>query len=308
MTNYLVGTGGWAYFCVPGKNSLESYSKIFNFVEVNFTFYEYPKEKMVENWRQKVPEDFTFSIRCHQDLTHRIGFRPVDEAYEVLYKMIDYCNLLKTPYLVLETPASYILNSVTAKQAQEFFSSVNLKKLRLVWELRAPLTNHAVDVMQKFNIISCVDLSKQPINTQTDVVYSRLFGKGKHNLYQFTDEELIEIDNRASEIEPKTVILSFHGARMHSDAARFKGYALTGKFMQATNTVGIESAKTVLQDDAKFPVSKWHLIEQQGWKVVDLTENQRVHFSQLLQDIPNKTYKDINEVVQALEASEYGRK
>ena len=43
VTEYLVGTGGWAYFTVPNKQSLKAYSEIFNFVEVNYTFYEYPQ-------------------------------------------------------------------------------------------------------------------------------------------------------------------------------------------------------------------------------------------------------------------------
>ncbi len=42
----------------------------------------------------RVPADFTFSVRCHQDLTHRIGLKPVDEAYEVFYKMKAYCDAL----------------------------------------------------------------------------------------------------------------------------------------------------------------------------------------------------------------------
>ncbi len=105
LTDYLVGTGGWAYFNVPGEPRLKAYSQVFNFVEVNYTFYEYPDTRMVAEWRRMVPEDFTFTVRCHQDLTHRIGLKPVDKAYEVLGRMVFYCGLLEAPFLVLETPA-----------------------------------------------------------------------------------------------------------------------------------------------------------------------------------------------------------
>jgi hypothetical protein len=37
LKEYLIGAGGWAYFQVPGVNSLAAYSKVFNFVEVNST-------------------------------------------------------------------------------------------------------------------------------------------------------------------------------------------------------------------------------------------------------------------------------
>jgi uncharacterized protein YecE (DUF72 family) len=84
LTDFLVGTGGWAYFKVQNKPSLKAYSEVFNFVEVNYTFYQYPNTRLVEGWRKTVPKDFTFSVRCHQDLTHKIGLKPVDEAYQVL--------------------------------------------------------------------------------------------------------------------------------------------------------------------------------------------------------------------------------
>ena len=47
MIDYLVGTGGWSYFNVPNKPRLRVYSEIFNFVEVNYTFYEYPSIQTV---------------------------------------------------------------------------------------------------------------------------------------------------------------------------------------------------------------------------------------------------------------------
>ena len=134
MPDFLVGTGGWAYFKVPNKPSLKAYSEVFNFAEVNYTFYEYPDIRLVENWRKTVPKDFTFSVRCHQDLTHKIGLKPIDEAYYVLGQMVTYCRILEAPFLVLETPASCIINEDVIDNAKNFFGSANLKGVRLVWE------------------------------------------------------------------------------------------------------------------------------------------------------------------------------
>jgi uncharacterized protein YecE (DUF72 family) len=114
----LIGTGGWAYFNVPGKNSLQAYSELFNFVEVNHTFYEYPHPRVVEKWRRAVPSEFKFAVRCHQDLTHRIGLKPLDEAYAVLAKMSTYCEILDSPFLVLETPASYTFDEESVEAAR----------------------------------------------------------------------------------------------------------------------------------------------------------------------------------------------
>jgi len=155
LPDYFIGTGGWAYFKVPNKPSLEAYSEVFNFVEVNFTFYQYPTIQQVEGWRRTVPKDFTFSVRCHQDLTHKIGLKSVDEAYHVLGQMVTYCKILDSPFLVLETPSSYILNNKSITEAKDLFASANLHGVRLAWEIRAPMTEQIINLFADFNIINC---------------------------------------------------------------------------------------------------------------------------------------------------------
>jgi uncharacterized protein YecE (DUF72 family) len=301
LTDYLIGTGGWAYFKVPGKSSLEAYSEVFYFAEVNYTFYDYPDFRRVKRWRKAVPEDFTFAVRCHQDLTHRIGLKPVDEAYYVLSQMVAYCEVLEAPFLVMETPARYAMNQEEVDRARDFLSSSNLVGIRLVWEMRTPMTPAVIDLMRDFNIVHCVDLSREKPSFKSDVVYSRLFGKGKHNIYQFTDDELAEIDQNAESGGHKVVALSYHGVRMNTDAARFMQYKKTGRFMPVTSFTGVDSVRAVLSEDVEFPSSKALLIERQGWKVVDVTLDKRVHLADLLSDIPEKTYDSIDEVAAALE-------
>jgi uncharacterized protein YecE (DUF72 family) len=302
LTKHLVGTGGWAYFKVPNKPSLKAYSEVFNFVEVNYTFYEYPDMQMVEQWQRTVPEDFTFAVRCHQDLTHRIGLKPVDEAYYVLSRMIAYCGILDAPFLVLETPASYVMNQEEVVRARDFLSSSNLRGVRLVWEVRAPVTAMVVDLLRDFNAIQCVDLSIETPSLESDIVYTRLFGKGKHNIYQFTDKELLAVDQEIESISPRIATLSYHGVRMNTDATRYIQYKKTGTFIPVTSFTGVDSARAVLSEDAHFPSSKSELIENQGWKVIDLTLDERVHLSELLSKVPDKTYNSVDEVTEALEA------
>ena len=302
MTDYFVGTGGWAYFKVSGKTSLKAYSRVFNFVEVNYTFYEYPDLRMVERWRRTVPESFTFAVRCHQDLTHRVGLRPVDEAYYVLGQMLTVCRILDSPFLILETPASYVMDKKAVDTAREFFSASTLQSVRLVWELRAPLTAIVAELMRDLNVIQAIDLSKETPSVESSILYSRLFGKGEHNIYQFTDEELLDVDQKIESASPRVAALSYHGVRMNVDAARFMQYKKTGKFLPITEFTGIDSARSVLSEDAEFPMSKSELIKHQGWKVIDLTLEKRIRLSQLLSRVPEKTYNSVDEVAEALEA------
>jgi uncharacterized protein YecE (DUF72 family) len=301
LTDYLIGTGGWAYFKVPDKPPLKAYSDIFNFVEVNYTFYEYPDTGLVEKWRRTVPSTFTFSVRCHQDLTHRIGLKPVDEAYNVLARMVNYCNILDSPFMILETPASYVISHEEAKNARDLLFSFNFRDVNLVWEIRSPLTEEALNLMQDFNIIECVDLSIKTPSVESNTVYSRLFGKGKHNVWQFTDNELLNVDHEVENINPQIAALSYHGVKMNMDAARYMQYKKTGEFVPITDFTGVDSARVVLAEDTMFPLSKSALIENQGWKVIDLTLDKRVHLAELLVNIRDKTYNSVDEVAEALE-------
>jgi hypothetical protein len=208
--------------------------------------------------------------------------------------------VLRSQYLVLETPAKYVIESENLHRAKDFFSSLNLDGIKLVWEYRAPMTPTVTNLMEDFGIIHCVDLSKENPSYNSDVTYSRLFGKGQQNIYQFADSELVEIDQKAQATRSKTVILSYHGVRMNSDAVRFKEYKRTGSFIPVTAFTGADSAKAVLAEDAKFPITKSELIVEQGWKVIDASQDRRVHLSEVLIKIPDKTYSSLNEVMSEL--------
>lgn len=134
----------------------------------------------------------------------------------------------------------------------------------------------------------------------SDILYTRLFGHGVHNLYQFDDPGLLQIERRINESRRPTYI-TFHGAKMYTDAARFKVYENKGIFPNITKTTGLASLKTVLEEDAQFPATKSELIERQGWKVFDMTGTEHVHASVLLEKLHEKNYAGIEEVIRALE-------
>lgn len=306
MTRYLIGAGGWAYFRVPGLHPLKAYSKAFNFVEVNSTFYETPNVKLVESWRKLVPPDFEFTVRCNKALTHKHKFQRTPEAYEILEKMITICKILKAQILHLQTPPTFQLTDPNADLVRNFVSTTSLKGVRLALELRGsePHFNpYFLKMMHDLNMIHSVDLAndEEPAY-HSDILYSRLFGKGTHNIYQPTDEELRKIDKKTSKGDHKTIAVSFHFVRMYKDAARLKTYKETGKFPMVTKSTGLHSLEEVLSEDARLPSNKAELIRHQGWKLIDLTKTERVHASSLLQKLEERTYNNISEIVQTLES------
>jgi hypothetical protein len=154
--------------------------------------------------------------------------------------------------------------------------------------------------MRDLGIIHCVDISREMPAVESDILYTRLFGHGEHNLYQFDDAELLQIDRSLKVRAGNNVYLTFHGARMYSDAARLKVYEKTGTFPKITKAIGLASLKSVLEEDAVFPTTKSELIEKQGWKVFDLTEKEHVHARLLLEKMPEGKYASMDEVIKVL--------
>jgi len=307
LPEYLIGAGGWAYFQIPGLHPLAAYSKAFNFVEVNSTFYEIPPLKQAEKWRKIVPQDFQFTVRAHQTMTHKHRLQPKPETLETFEKLRKICKILKAEIIHFQTPPSLKTKQESIRNIQDFLSTISLGKMRIALETRgtspSKLPSELIKTMQEHNIIHCTDLSKGEMPAcEANILYSRLFGKGHHNIYQPTDEELKEIDKKASKGNFEKVILSFHFVRMYKDAARLKIYKQTGKFPRITKSTGLTSLEQVLQEDAKFPAKKQKLIQSQGWKLFDLTREKRIHARDLLQKLPEKTYNNINEVIQTLQS------
>ena len=299
-----IGTGGWAYFKVPGMDSLVAYSKAFDFVEVNSTFYQIPKMETVKSWRRRVPEDFEFSVRCHKSITHQHFLEPTSEVIETFNTMIEICHYLRSDFLHILSPPKMEFNREKIKSIRDLFSTIELRGVRLVWEVRGQkneLDQEVVKIMEDYDIVHCIDLSTQNPQIESDVLYTRIFGKGHHNVYQFTDDELAEIYGKAKDSKPKRVRKAIHAARMYKDAARLKIFHLTGKFPRVTKNLGVLSLKEVLMEDTKFPITKEELVEKQGWKVIDLTETERVHASFLLEKLPEKIYQRVGEIIKELQ-------
>jgi uncharacterized protein YecE (DUF72 family) len=309
LTEYLIGTGGWAYFQIPRVHSLSAYSKAFNFVEVNSTFYQIPPLREVETWRRLVPSDFQFTVRANKAITHKYKLQPNPEAFRTFEKMEQICMILNASILHLQTPPRFVFTDNSVNNLRDFLSSINLGRLRLALEIRgtAPtrLPPKLVKAMQDYNMIHSVDLSKgETPALDSDTLYSRLFGTGQHNVYQPTDEELLQIDKKTSGGNFQKIVLSFHFVRMYKDAARLKMYKDTGKFPQITEYTGLTSLEEVLSEDAEFPATKQALIQDQGWKLFDLTADKRVNVADFLRKLPEGAYSSVSEVIGTLKSIE----
>jgi hypothetical protein len=155
--------------------------------------------------------------------------------------------------------------------------------------------------MEQDRVLDVVDLSQDRPRVADEAVYTRLFGPGPANVYQFDDAELREVDRTSG--DAVRAAFTFHGVRMYSDAARFLAFKRTGTFPSVTSARGVASLEEVLRPDARFPATREELERDHGWKVIDLDDRTRAHAATMLGKVPSRRYEDLVDLVSEIEIS-----
>jgi len=294
----LVGAGGWGYF----SGGLEAYARGFRFVELNASFYRPVPEPYARRWRSAVPDDFVFSVKANRVITHSDRVRASAGARRAFAHDLRIAGILGSPYVVLETPADVRFEVEEVAGLREL-TSMAPSGIRVGLEARAyrqgPLPGPLRQVMEDQRILDVVDLSQGPPRVADQEVYSRLFGPGPSNAYQFDDREMREIDGSSG--DAVRAAFTFHGVRMYSDAGRFLTFKRTGRFPPATSGTGLASLEEVLRPDARFPASRDELERDHGWKVIDLDDRTRAHALRLIETLPSRRFDTLEEMLAEIE-------
>ena len=118
MEMLYIGTSGYSYKdwignfypkSIKPQDMLEFYARQFNFIEINYTYYRIPTAKMFNNMQKKTDEDFIFSVKLHQSMTHERAATNQDyavfkDAVSVLYKTGKLgCLVAQFPYSFYNT-------------------------------------------------------------------------------------------------------------------------------------------------------------------------------------------------------------
>ncbi len=89
-----IGTQGWNYDAWVGPfypvgtrpaDYLTVYSRAFDTVEVDSTFYAVPPVRTVRGWYDRTPHGFTFALKMPQEITHERRLRDADDVAGLFY-------------------------------------------------------------------------------------------------------------------------------------------------------------------------------------------------------------------------------
>ena len=204
---------------------------------------------------------------------------------------------------VLISASSPIEQSELAARVRDFLGTFSSDGTAVAVEFRGVRPSDKVfDIMKESGAIHSVDLSNSEPRYEGRVLYSRLFGKGEANIYEFDDRELKEIAKKASAPKFEKSILAFHGVRMYRDAGRVKSFIEKGYFPKITSGVGADSIREVLSEDARFPTTKSRLLRDQGWKVFQDTEEVR-KISTVLESLPEGEFGSLDDLMAKLRSN-----
>ena len=182
--NLHVGTSGYSYKewkgsfypeKLPAKEMLPYYASQLSAVELNNTFYRMPQPAMVESWNAQVPDDFRFSVKASQRITH---FKRLKDAEAEAKYLLETVGALKEKLGVV----LYQLPPNMKKDLERLQSFViNLPaEVRSAFEFRHPtwFDDDVLDVLKRQNLALCIsdtdDLPVTHIDRTADWGYMRL--------------------------------------------------------------------------------------------------------------------------------------
>src|ERR1700751_711273 len=96
-----VGTSGYAYKPwkgtfypekLPDKEMLKFYATQLSTVEINYSFYQMPKETVLQGWEASVPDSFQFALKANQKITHVARLR---NCHSTLKRFLEVASVLQ---------------------------------------------------------------------------------------------------------------------------------------------------------------------------------------------------------------------
>ncbi len=202
-----IGTSGWSYDHwtdvlypprMPVAKRLARYVEEFNTVELNASFYRWPRDETFAGWRRRLPDGFTMAVKAHRGLTH---FRRL-KSPEPWIERFERC------WTALGERAEALLVQLHPAMERDdarldHFLSLMPKSIPVAMELRhSSWTDPAVfSLLERhgaaYVVMSGAGLACVPRAT-SNLVYLRLHGPEPASLYtgSYSDAELREWADR----------------------------------------------------------------------------------------------------------------
>ncbi|OBA57987.1 sensor histidine kinase [Mycobacterium sp. 1100029.7] len=199
-----IGTSGWSYDHwvdvlyppkTPAARRLARYVEVFDTVELNASFYRWPKDSTFSGWRERLPPGFTMTIKAHRGLTH---YRRLSSPEPWIERFERCWQLLGDRHGVLLVQVHPELQRDESSMARlEVFLARLPAAIRVAVELRHPSWDDPAvyETLHRhraaYVVMSGAGLACIPKAT-TDFVYIRMHGPDSEAIYagSYSDDQL----------------------------------------------------------------------------------------------------------------------
>ena len=196
---------GWSYEDWVGpfypieskpKDFLPFYSRVFDVVEVDSTFYSPPNDFLVRRWKDATPDEFKFTVKLPQIITHEKRLR---DCQAELTKFVSTISLLnpKLACLLAQMPPSF--NYAQDRKALMDFLGGNFDDFQLAMELRNTswFREEVFDLFWENKICFVWSVSRYtrdfPTKVTTDFLYLRFIGDRELTKFDRIQKDRTEI-------------------------------------------------------------------------------------------------------------------
>jgi uncharacterized protein YecE (DUF72 family) len=183
----LIGTSGYNYpewrgsfypEKLPAPRMLPYYAERFPTVEINYTFYRAPTEKILDGWSRATPPQFKLTLKAPKRITHDARLRNCGDAVR---QFLETASTLgpKLGALLFQLPPNLKKDLALLDAFLETFPP----RVRAAFEFRHPswLDGEVFDRLRRRNLALCVADSEKlttPVEITADYAYFRLRDEG----------------------------------------------------------------------------------------------------------------------------------
>jgi uncharacterized protein YecE (DUF72 family) len=182
-----IGTSGYNYpewkgsfypDTLPSSRMLGYYADRFSTVEINYTFYRMPTEKVVAAWAAGTPDRFSFALKAPRRITHDARLRDCADAVTRFCTVASSLGDKQAP-LLFQLPPNF---KKDLPRLNAFLDTVP-ERTRAAFEFRHPswLDDDVFEVLRSRHLALCVADSEKletPVVVTADYTYFRLRDEG----------------------------------------------------------------------------------------------------------------------------------
>ncbi|MDD5146072.1 MAG: DUF72 domain-containing protein, partial [Candidatus Pacebacteria bacterium] len=217
-----IGTSGWSYkhwqgIFYPRKLTqnkwLNYYSKHFNTVELNMSFYRFPSIEIIDKWQKELPEEFKMTLKANRMITHVKRFKNVDRILADFYALAEgFKNNLGC--ILFQAPPFFKYSDENVEIMANFLKILDKEKRNAVEFRHLSWWNQKVyELFQKEEIgfcsVSGLNMPEDAITT-SKFAYIRFHGPDEAYSSKYSEEELKEWAKKINSLKTKEIFCYFN--------------------------------------------------------------------------------------------------